>query len=53
MNNSKVIRALLGSTILSTLFSFVVISLTVFHHFQVQESLKEIQRKVDRGMNQG
>ncbi|MGD6801234.1 hypothetical protein ACQCVK_13170 [Rossellomorea vietnamensis] len=53
MNNRKVLKALLGSTILSTLFSFVVIALTVFHHYQMQDSLKEIAGKVDRGSNRG
>jgi hypothetical protein len=52
LNNEKVLKALLGSTILSTLFSFVVISLTIFHHFQMQDSLKEIAGKVERGSNQ-
>ncbi|MGD6965893.1 hypothetical protein ACQCVP_05655 [Rossellomorea vietnamensis] len=52
MNNKKVLKALLGSTVLSTLFSFVVIALTVFHHLQMQDSLKEIAGKVDVGSNQ-
>ncbi|WP_162785125.1 hypothetical protein [Bacillus sp. P14.5] len=53
MNNKKVLNALLGSTILSTLFSFVVITLTVFHHFQIKDSLKQIADKVDKGSNDG
>ncbi|WP_168413240.1 hypothetical protein [Bacillus salacetis] len=51
MVNNNVMKRLLKSTILSTLFSFVVISLTVVHHFQIRGLLKEVLEKIDGGGN--
>jgi hypothetical protein len=49
MVNRNVMNRLLKSTILSALFSFILISMTVFHHFQIQKLLKEILEKVEGG----
>jgi hypothetical protein len=47
MGNKNVMNRLLISTVLSSIFSLAVISLTIFHHFQIQQLLKEILRKVE------
>ncbi|MEH7549871.1 MULTISPECIES: hypothetical protein [Bacillaceae] len=41
MFNQKVLRLLLGSTILSSIFSVAMIALTIFHHLKMQEMIRE------------
>ncbi|WP_180994154.1 hypothetical protein [Bacillus sp. Marseille-P3661] len=45
MFNQKVLRLLLGSTILSTIFSLVMISMTAYHHFTIRQLIKEYNRE--------
>ncbi|WP_154651048.1 hypothetical protein [Robertmurraya massiliosenegalensis] len=45
MFNFQIRRLLIASTILSTLFSFVVIALTVYHHFTITDMLSSIKEK--------
>lgn len=40
--NRNVMGLLLKSTILSSLFSFVVITLTVYHHFKIKNLLQKL-----------
>jgi len=45
MFNQKVLRLLLGSTILSTIFSVTMLVLTVYHHQKIQQMIKEYSRQ--------
>lgn len=45
MFNQNIMDRLLKSTILSAIFSVIGITLTVYHHFKVQQMLSEILRK--------
>ncbi|UGB29378.1 MULTISPECIES: hypothetical protein [Bacillaceae] len=45
MFNRNVMNLLLKSTILSTLFSFIVITLTVYHHFQIKNLLQKLENR--------
>lgn len=45
MFNKPIIRALLASTILSSVFSAVMITMTAYHHFRMKEMIKEYSRQ--------
>jgi hypothetical protein len=45
MFNKNVIRLLLGSTILSTIFSIVMITMTAYHHFKIKQMINGYNRQ--------
>lgn len=45
MVNRKIFRLLLGSTVVSSLFSLAVIGLTIFHHLNMSRMLGEIKKQ--------
>lgn len=43
--NRNVMSLLLKSTILSSLFSFIVITLTIYHHFKIKNLLQKLENR--------
>ena len=41
MFNQRVLPLLIGSTILSSIFSFVIIAMTIYHHYTIKQMIKE------------
>jgi hypothetical protein len=46
MFDRKVIRFLVGSTIISSLFSIGIVILTILHHLRIQESILDTRRSL-------
>ncbi|WP_175384423.1 hypothetical protein [Bacillus sp. FJAT-27225] len=40
----KLVKLLLGGTILSALFSFIILIMTIVHHFKIKSLVREAAR---------
>lgn len=43
MTDSKSIRFLAGSLILTNVLNLIIIALTIFHHFTMQDKIKKLK----------
>lgn len=43
MFNNKIRQLLIGSTILSSFFSLIIIAMTIVHHLKIQESIDDLK----------
>jgi hypothetical protein len=41
MFNQKVLRVLVGSTVLSSIFSVLMLAITFYHHLTIKQLIKE------------